>query len=290
MESIYQETKYIMKKYKLTADKRLGQNFLVEEQAIHSIVEAAQVTKQDLVIEIGPGLGTLTKYLLEKAGKVIAIELDERMLTILQDRFSFYSQFSVIHKDVLKVDLHALIEKEKQEGKIQTVKIVANLPYYITTPIVMKLLEDKLDIESITIMIQKEVAQRLTAIPGEKNCGAITYSIYYYTEPTEICVVPHDSFIPAPEVDSEVIHLKLRREPVVHPIDEKVFFQVIKAGFLQRRKTIINAFVNGNIVSNKEVAKQMLEALGIHENVRAEELSIEAFSKIADYIVKTRKI
>jgi len=290
METIYQETKYIMKKYKLTADKRLGQNFLVDETAIHSIIEAANITKQDLVIEIGPGLGTLTKYILEKAGKVIAIELDERMLAILQDRFSLYSHFSVIHEDVLKVDLHRVIETEKQSGNIQNVKIVANLPYYITTPIVMKLLEEKLDIESITIMIQKEVAQRLTAIPGEKNGGAITYSIYYYTEPKPICIVPHDAFIPAPEVDSEVIHLKIRKEPVVHPLDEAVFFQVIKIGFLQRRKTFINALVNGNLFPNKETAKQMLDALGIPENIRAEALSIENFASIADYIVNTKNI
>lgn len=289
MGNIYQETKYIMKKYNLTAEKRLGQNFLVDEQAIQSIVDAADISTQDLVIEIGPGLGTLTQYILEKAGKVIAIELDDRMLPILQDRFSLYTNFSLIHDDVLKVDLHHLIQTEKQNQAIQQVKIVANLPYYITTPIVMKLLEDKLDIESITIMIQKEVAQRLTAIPGEKNCGAITYSIYYYTQPKEICIVPHDAFIPAPEVDSEVIHLKVRKEPIVQPLDEELFFQVIKTGFLQRRKTLLNTLVNGNLLPNKETAKAMLEELAIPLTIRAEDISIQTFQRIADYIVKNKK-
>ena len=289
MESLYQETKFIMKKYRLTAEKRLGQNFLVDEEAVNSIVESAKITKQDLIIEIGPGLGTLTKQLLERAGKVIAIELDDRMLTILKDRFSMYSNFELIHQDVLKVDLHQIIQKEKQSGAIQKVKIVANLPYYITTPIIMKLLEDKLDIESITIMIQKEVAQRLTALPGEKNCGAITYSIYYYTNPKEVCIVPHDAFIPAPEVDSEVIHLEVRKTPVVIPKNETLFFNVIKAGFLQRRKTFLNALVNGNLLPDKQSAKEMLEQLQISENIRAEELSIETFAKIADYLAEKKK-
>jgi len=212
------------------------------------------------------------------------------MIRILKDRFTVYKNFMLLHEDVLKVDLHSRIQEEKRKGTIQNVKIVANLPYYITTPIVMKLLEDKLEVESITIMIQKEVAERLTAVPGEKNCGAITYSIYYYTEPKEICVVPHDAFIPAPEVDSEVIQLKIRRNPIVEPQDKELFFKLIKVGFLQRRKTFMNAIVNGKVLPNKETARQMLEALEIPENVRAEELSIQTFARMADYIVALKSM
>ena len=180
MENILEETRFIMKKYNIKANKSLGQNFLISQEVVEKIVDCSQITQEDLVIEIGPGLGTLTKYLLEKAGKVICIELDTKMLQILEDRFSLYDNFELINKDVLKVDLKKIIEKEKAEGKIKKVKIVANLPYYITTPIIMKLLEEELELESITVMIQKEVADRLIAVPGQKNTGAITYSVYYY--------------------------------------------------------------------------------------------------------------
>ena len=188
MENLYDETKFIMKKYGITANKALGQNFLISDEVVSSIVNSAEISKNDLVIEIGPGLGSLTKELLEKAGKVVCIELDKKMLTILNDRFSLYSNFMLINDDVLKVDLKSLIENEKKAGTeagatidssenhntITNVKIVANLPYYITTPIIMKLLEEHLDIDTITVMIQKEVADRLTAIPGNKNSGALT--------------------------------------------------------------------------------------------------------------------
>ena len=174
--SVVQETKFIMNKYNIKADKSLGQNFLIDDEAVAGIVDAANISKNDLVIEIGPGLGTLTKELLEKAGKVICIELDKRMIEILQDRFSMYENFKVINDDVLKVNLHELIEKEK----IINTKIVANLPYYITTPIIMKLLEERLDIETITVMIQKEVADRLVTEPGMGDTGAITYAINYF--------------------------------------------------------------------------------------------------------------
>ena len=171
--NVLEETKYIMRKYGIKANKSLGQNFLINEDVINKIVSSANITKEDLVIEIGPGLGTLTKYLLEKASKVICIELDDKMISILNDRFSLYNNLELINKDVLKVDLRQLITAEKEKNKVKNVKVVANLPYYITTPIIMKLLEEKLDIESITVMIQKEVADRLIAIPGEKNTGAI---------------------------------------------------------------------------------------------------------------------
>ena len=189
-----------------------------------NIVDSSEVNKDDMIIEIGPGLGTLTKYLLEKAGKVLCIELDTRMIKILEDRFEIYKKLEVINKDVLKVNLNEIIKENKKNGKIKNVKIVANLPYYITTPIIMKLLEDKLDIKSITVMIQKEVADRLTEVPGGKNTGAITYTVYYYSEAKEVLTVPNYSFIPEPEVASEVIKLTLRKEPVVILKNEEKFF------------------------------------------------------------------
>ena len=215
MESALAETKFIMKKYGITANKNLGQNFLINDETINKIVKSANIEKEDLVIEIGPGLGTLTKELLENAGKVIAIELDDKMIQILQDRFCLYKNFEIIHEDILKVNLKELIQKNKQGLNIKNVKIVANLPYYITTPIIMKLLEDKLEISTITVMVQKEVADRITAIPGEKYAGAITYSVYYYANPIQLTFVPKENFIPSPEVDSAVIQLQIRENPIV---------------------------------------------------------------------------
>ena len=191
MENLYNKTKFILKKYNISANKSLGQNFLINDSVVDKIVESAEITKEDLVIEIGPGLGNLTEFLLEKAGKVIAIELDERMLEILNDRFSLYDNFEIINEDVLKVDLNKLIKTNKNE-QIKNAKIVANLPYYITTPIIMKLLEEKLDIQTITVMVQKEVADRLIATPGEKLSGAITYSVYYYATSESVTIVENN--------------------------------------------------------------------------------------------------
>ena len=229
MSNILEDTQFIMKKYKIRANKALGQNFLINQQVVDTIVESSNITKQDLVIEIGPGLGTLTKELLEKAGKVICIELDKKMIKILIDRFSLYENFEVIQGDVLKIRLNKIIKEEKEKNGFQSAKIVANLPYYITTPIIMKLLEDRLDLESITVMIQKEVADRLIAIPGEKETGAITYSVYYYSTAEGIMEVPNDSFIPEPEVTSKVIKLTLRKEPPVEVKSRGVMFRIIKS-------------------------------------------------------------
>ena len=209
MQTILEETKFIMNKYHIRANKKLGQNFLISDTAVKEIIKSSQISDDDLVIEIGPGLGTLTKELLEKASKVICIELDNNMINILQDRFKLYKNFELINEDVLKVDLKNIIKKEKTKGKIKQVKIVANLPYYITTPIIMKLLEEKVPAKNITVMIQKEVADRLTAIPGEKETGAITYCVYYYCESEKIMIVPNTSFIPEPQVNSEVITLNI---------------------------------------------------------------------------------
>lgn len=284
MDNILQETKYIMSKYHIKANKSLGQNFLINQEVVEAIVESSQISKEDLVIEIGPGLGTLTKYLLETARKVICIELDKKMIKILEDRFSLYENFTLINQDVLKVDLQELIEKEKQNKEIKNVKIVANLPYYITTPIIMKLLEEQLDLESITVMIQKEVADRLIAIPGEKETGAITYSVYYYAQAQGILEVPNSSFIPEPEVTSKVIKLTIRKEPPIEVKSKEVMFRIIKCAFMQRRKTLLNALVNTNIFNNKEQGTQILEKLGIEVNSRAENLTLEDYARITDLV------
>lgn len=281
--SVLEETKYLMKKYKIKANKNLGQNFLIDDTVIEDIVNGANITKNDLVIEIGPGLGSMTALLVEKAKKVICIELDKKMIQILNDRFIAYNNIEIINEDVLKIDLNSLIEKEKKENEIQNVKIVANLPYYITTPIIMKLLEENLDIESITVMIQKEVADRLIEIPSGKNTGAITYTVFYYCEPEKIREVENISFVPMPEVTSEVISLKLRKEPAVKVENKKVFFNIIKSAFMQRRKTLINALVNTGVFASKEEGAKLLKTLNLKEDIRAEKLTIEDFARISNY-------
>ena len=281
--SVLEETKYLMKKYKIKANKSLGQNFLIDDTVIEDIVNGANITKNDLVIEIGPGLGSMTALLVEKAKKVICIELDKKMIQILNDRFIAYNNIEIINEDVLKIDLNSLIEKEKKENEIHNVKIVANLPYYITTPIIMKLLEENLDIESITVMIQKEVADRLIEIPSGKNTGAITYTVFYYCEPEKIREVENTSFVPMPEVTSEVISLKLRKEPAVKVENKKVFFNIIKSAFMQRRKTLINALVNTGVFASKEEGAKLLKTLNLKEDIRAEKLTIEDFARISNY-------
>ena len=287
---LFEETKFIMKKYGIKANKNLGQNFLVDENIVNQIVEKSQIDNEDLVIEIGPGLGTLTQKLLEKAGKVISVELDTNMIKILQERFKLYPNFELIHSDILKLNLKEIIYKEKDNKKIKKAKIVANLPYYITTPIIMKLLEEKLDLETITVMVQKEVADRLTVIPGNKNTGAITYSVYYYSEAESIIDVNKDSFIPKPEVDSKVIQFKIRKLPAVETNNEKEMFKIIKNTFTQKRKTLINALVNTNIVENKQIGLNILNKLNIKDNIRAEELTLEDFAKITELIIENKNV
>ena len=284
MNNLYDETKFLMRKYNISANKNLGQNFLIDENVVNSIVEKSNICKDDLVIEIGPGLGTLTNRLLEKAKKVIAIELDERMLKILKERFFMYDNFEIINEDVLKVDLKKIIEINKEKENINSVKVVANLPYYITTPIIMKLLEDRLDLESITVMIQKEVADRICEIPGGKNTGAITYAIYYYAEAEKILTVPNDSFIPEPEVTSEVIKLKIRKNPPVQIQNEELLFKIIKAAFMQRRKTLSNALINSKIFESKQEIEKCFEEIKVEKNIRGEKLTLEQFNEIAKYI------
>ena len=282
--SSLEETRYILKKYNIKANKRLGQNFLINDNVIESIVKAAEVTEENLIIEIGPGLGTLTSKLLEKAGKVIAVELDKNMIKILEDRFKLYKNFYLINEDILKIDLKELIASNL--NNLKKVKIVANLPYYITTPIIMKLLEDKLAIDSITVMVQKEVADRITARPGDKLSGAITYSVNYYAEAEKVILVGKESFIPSPEVDSEVIKLNILKEPPVKVENEETFFKIIKASFMQRRKTLQNALTNSGIVADKEAIRKIFDKMKLKPDIRGEKLTIEEFARLANLIAK----
>ena len=274
-----------MKKYGIKANKDLGQNFLINEEVVENIINSSEISKEDLIIEIGPGLGTLTKELIKRAGKVVCIELDKKMIKILKDRFITSSNLEILNEDVLQVDLNELIKKHKGNDNIKKAKIVANLPYYITTPIIMKLLEDKLDIESITVMIQKEVADRLIEIPGGKNTGAITYTIYYYCESEKIMEVSNNSFIPEPDVTSEVIKMKLRNKPAVEIENPKVMFMIIKSAFMQRRKTLLNALTNTQVFASKQEGLKILKKLNLDENVRAENLSIQDYANIAKEIL-----
>lgn len=290
MSEALKETNFLMKKYNIKANKNLGQNFLIDDTALQDIVNGANIEENDLVIEIGPGLGSLTKLLLEKARKVICIELDKKMVKILKERFSIYKNLEIINDDVLKINLDELIKLEKENDiNIKNIKVVANLPYYITTPIIMKLIENNLDIESITVMIQKEVAERLIAIPGSKETGAITYTVYYYCECKKIREVDNTCFIPEPEVTSEVINLKIRKEPAIKVKDKKVMFNIIKSAYMQRRKTLVNSLTNVGVFQNKEQGVKTIKKLGLREDIRPENLKIEDFAKLTDAFLDSVK-
>lgn len=280
MGNAYNETMQILKKHRITANKSLGQNFLINDEIIDRIIEGAEIQKNDLVIEIGPGLGTLTSRLLQKAGKVLAIEIDNRMVNILKGRFENVQNLEIIQEDVLKVDL----KKKIQEEGFKAAKVVANLPYYITTPIIMKLLEEDLNLESITVMVQKEVADRLATKPGEKNCGAITYAVYYYSEAQKLIEVPKESFIPSPEVTSEIIKLNIRDQAPVNVKNKEMLFKIIKAAFMQRRKTISNSLMNTSFWKDKQELIKTLDKLQISPKARAEELTLEQFVNIVNEI------
>lgn len=272
---LYSETQMILNQYHLRANKRFGQNFLINQDVLEEIIEKSEIDKNDVVIEIGPGLGTLTRELAKVAKKVIAIELDENMVRILNER-PLGDNIDIIQDDILKVDLEDLIKN------YESVKVVANLPYYITTPIIMKLLENRYNIKSITIMVQKEVGRRICSDPGGKEYGAITVSVKYYSDAKIIIDVPKDNFLPSPEVDSCVIKLDVRESPVVNLVDEKLFFEIIKTSFCQRRKTILNSLTANGI--EKEQLKVVLEKLSIDEKLRAENLSIYDFANISNML------
>lgn len=274
---LYEETIKVLKQYKITANKKLGQNFLVDEKIIEEIIKAANISKKDLIIEIGPGIGSLTKSIIPNAGKTICIELDKKMANIISNRFK--NEIEIINEDILKVDLKKIAEQNKDKN----IKVVANLPYYITTPIIMKLLESNLELESITVMVQKEVAERLIAKPGDSLSGAITYTVYYYAIGTKITEVPNNSFIPKPEVTSQVIKLTLRKEPITYIENKERFFEIIKLAFMQRRKTLVNSLANSKIATKQKI-EQILDELNIEKNIRAENLTMEQFAEIAKRI------
>ena len=283
--NVYEETQLILHKYKIQANKSLGQNFLVDDNVIDEIIRSSNIDKQDLIIEIGPGLGVLTNRLLQEANNVIAVELDKRMVNILQDRFILNingqaeSKLEIINEDVLKINLNEIIAEKRKQTEIKNVKIVANLPYYISTPIIMKLLENRLDIDEIIVMVQKEVAERLTAKTGTRLAGAITYAVEYYSDATSIIKVPKESFVPSPKVESEVIKLKVRKGKKIQVKDEKLFFEIIKTNFTKRRKTILNSL---STIANKNELEQILTKLGISLNERGENLSLEQYAEIAN--------
>ena len=292
--NVYEETQLILHKYKIQANKSLGQNFLVDDNVIDEIIRCSNIDKKDLIIEIGPGLGVLTNRLLQESNNVMAVELDKRMVSILQDRFKLNingqteSKLEIINEDILKINLNQLIAEKKSKNEIRQVKIVANLPYYISTPIIMKLLENRLDIDEIIVMVQKEVAERLTAKTGTRLAGAITYAVEYYSEAESIIKVPKESFVPSPKVESEVIKLTVRKDKKIQVQDEKLLFDIISKSFMQRRKTLSNALLNNNIINNKDDVEKMWEKLGINEKVRGESLTLEQFGTIADYITNKK--
>ncbi len=284
--SVYEETQAILNTYKIQANKSLGQNFLIDDCVIEKIIESSNIEKEDLIIEIGPGLGVLTERLLKKSNNVVVIELDKKMIEILQNRFCLNRNLEIINNDVLKVDLEKLIKNKKEQTNINKVKIVANLPYYISTPIIMKLLENRLEISEIIVMVQKEVAQRLGAETGTREAGAITYAVEYYAQATPIIDVPKESFIPSPKVESQVIKLEVRQNPKIEVEDEKLLFNIIQKSFMQRRKTLSNALINNRILDSKEEVEKMFKTLEIPSNVRGEKLTLEEFGKIANYVYK----
>lgn len=280
-------TKAVLNKYPFVFQKKFGQNFLIDPRVLDKIIHASHITKEDCVLEIGPGIGSVTQALIENAGKVISVEIDSQLIPILEDQFGQNEHFKLIHKDVLRLDLEKLLEEEASGKKI---KVVANLPYYITTPIIMTLLENKLPIESITVMVQKEVADRLASGPGSKQYGAITVSMNYYCTTSLVANVPQNCFMPRPNVDSAVIKLDLYEKPPIEIKDEKQFFRIIRAAFSQRRKTLLNTLVaNGELGLSKEVIKELLDSKGIGSTTRGETLSLEQFGQLSDYITDYKK-
>ena len=267
----------VLQKYQFHFAKKFGQNFLIDTHVLDKIVRAAEITPEDYVLEIGPGIGTLTQYLCESAKHVFAVEIDDNLIPILQDTLSPYDNVTVIHNDVLKLDINKLVE-EKCEGK--RIKVVANLPYYITTPILMGLFESHVPMESVTVMVQKEVAQRMQALPGGKDYGALSVAVQYYTEPDIVLDVPPKSFLPAPAVTSSVIRCVLRDKPPVDVIDEKLFFRVVKAGFAQRRKTFANTMKTTGL--SKDRIEELLAKANIDGQRRGETFTLQEFADVAN--------
>ncbi|MFT3982652.1 MAG: 16S rRNA (adenine(1518)-N(6)/adenine(1519)-N(6))-dimethyltransferase RsmA [Lachnospiraceae bacterium] len=277
-------TTAIIQKYQFVFQKKYGQNFLIDTHVLDKIIQAAEITKEDYVIEIGPGIGTMTQYLCENAKGVTAIEIDRALIPILEETLSDYDNVSVINADILKIDLIKLIE-EKNGGK--PVKIVANLPYYITTPIIMWLFEEHVPVLSITVMVQKEVADRMQVGPGTKDYGALSLAVQYYAKPQIVTLVSPNCFIPRPKVGSAVIRLDKYEKPVVQVEDEGLLFRIIRASFNQRRKMFVNSLYNSSDLSfEKEQILRALERMGISENIRGEALTLEQFAEFTNLMTQ----
>ncbi len=277
-----QNTIEILQKYNFNFQKKFGQNFLIDEHVLDKIIRAAEITKDDYVLEIGPGIGTMTQYLACAAREVTAVEIDRALIPILEDTLKEYDNVSIINEDILKVDIAALA-KEKNGGR--PIKVVANLPYYITTPIIMGLFESHVPLESITVMVQKEVADRMQVGPGTKDYGALSLAVQYYADPYIVANVPPNCFMPRPAVGSAVIRLTRHQKPPVEVMDEKLMFRLIRASFNQRRKTLANGLKNsGELNLSKEVITAAIEKLGKGSSVRGEALDLEEFARLTNII------
>lgn len=277
----------ILQKYNFTFQKKFGQNFLVDKNILEKIVDAAQITEKDCVLEIGPGIGTMTQYLAERAGSVIAVEIDKNLIPVLQDTLSSYNNVTILNQDILKVDINHIVEKYNNNNPI---KVVANLPYYITTPIIMALFENHVALESITIMVQKEVADRMQAQAGTKDYGALSLAVQYYAKPEIIVKVPAACFMPRPNVDSTVIRLTRYETAPVKAEDEDYLFTVIRASFNQRRKTLVNGLSNaGSIGVGKEKIAEILSQMGLLSTVRGETLTLEQFTELSNRLLAERE-
>lgn len=276
------ETIEIIKKYDFVFQKKFGQNFLIDPHVLHKIMGAAGVTKEDCVLEIGPGIGTMTQYLAAQARHVVAVEIDKNLIPILEDTLKEFPNVTIINEDILKVDINGLVEEYNGSRPI---KVVANLPYYITTPIIMGLFESNVPIDNITVMVQKEVADRMQAGPGSKDYGALSLAVQYYAKAYIAANVPPNCFIPRPNVGSAVIRLTRYQEPPVRTEDPKLMFRMIRASFNQRRKTLQNGLNNSpDLEYSKEVIARGIESLGLPPNVRGEALTLEQFARLADYL------
>ena len=272
----------VIQKYQFAFQKKFGQNFLIDTHVLDKIIAAAEITKDDFVLEIGPGIGTMTQYLAQAAGKVAAVEIDKALIPILGDTLSAYDNVMIINEDVLKVDIQKLVEEENGG---RPVKVVANLPYYITTPIIMGLFEKHVPIESITVMVQKEVADRMQVGPGTKDYGALSLAVQYYASPYIVANVPPNCFMPRPKVGSAVIRLTTYDNPPVEVDDEKLMFRIIRASFNQRRKTLANGLKNAaDLDIPKELIAESIESLGHGPSVRGEALTLEEFAALSNYI------
>ena len=281
---IPQNTIEILKKYNFSFQKKFGQNFLIDTHVLDKIIRAAGITKEDCILEIGPGIGTMTQYLAQAAGKVVAVEIDKALIPILADTLAAYDNVKIINDDVLKVDIRKLVEEENGG---RPVKVVANLPYYITTPIIMGLYENHVPIESITVMVQKEVADRMQEGPGSKDYGALSLAVQYYAEPYIVANVPPNCFMPRPKVGSAVIRLTSHEKPPVDVEDEKLLFRLIRASFNKRRKTLANGLKNSAELNlPKEVIVESIEELGKGTSVRGEALSLEEFAALSNSICR----